>query len=61
MGILVRATAMIYCDGAPHRALEWSGSGEKALSGPKELARRAGWTIKRDGRVFCPEHADRQG
>lgn len=59
MPINMRTTVNVYCDGGVHRGLEFTVSGERPLTAAREYVRRVGWTLTRDGKVLCPEHANR--
>lgn len=56
MSINVRTYCQAYCDAGPH-----AGNMREAymtLSDFKTWLRGQGWTIRKDGRVFCKEHKD---
>lgn len=55
MSVHLRTIVTVYCDGGTHQGLEFSS--ERPLTEALEYIRRAGWTIKRDGRTLCAQHA----
>lgn len=57
MSVHLRTEARIYCDGGTHQGLEVSVAGDRPMPEVRAFIRRAGWTITRDGRTLCPEHA----
>lgn len=50
--VLVR----VYCDGAFHQPLETRVSYPATKAEIRALMRRAGWTVKSDGRTYCSAH-----
>lgn len=57
MAISMRTEVRVYCDGGVHQGLEFSAFGENPKAEARASIRRAGWVIKRDGRILCPKHA----
>ena len=61
MTIQLRTVAKVYCDGGVHQGLEFSILDHpNPMTASKAHIRMVGWTIAKDGKVYCPQHTPRR-